>query len=105
MVYNTRLPVPIATAVRKAGVRIAPRDRDGFFDQTVSLLRLEYAPPWSVSPNFERAVGRGRARPSSRILRARADGQLPFGGLTRPYDQTLKLFLKAVALDGRKHCA
>src|SRR5690349_21391920 len=92
MLYNTRLPVPIATAARKAGVRIAPRDRDGFFDQTVRFLRPECAPSWSVSPNFERAVGRGRARPSSRILRARADEQLPFGGLTRPYDQTPNAF-------------
>jgi hypothetical protein len=56
MLYNTRLPVPIATAVRKAGVWIAPYDRNGFFDQTVRFLRAEYGPSWSVSPKLRESI-------------------------------------------------
>jgi hypothetical protein len=54
MLYNLRLPVPTAAAVRKAGVWIVPADENGFLTRPF-VFGSERDPLRPVSPEFPRA--------------------------------------------------
>jgi len=77
---NTRLPVPIATAGAEPTLRIAPAmEADSLTRPFVSFVR-ECGPLWTVLPEGAENTLDERARSYSRMTRAPADGQLPFGG-------------------------